>query len=48
MKRHLKKRNKKCTEMAVKDKDRCLTHSELLRNVFFMDRLKATVRKLVL
>ena len=32
--------------MAVKDKD--LTCSDLLRNLFFMDRLKAIVMELVL
>ena len=34
--------------VAVKDKDLYLTRSDLLRNVFFMDRLKAAVMKLVL
>ena len=34
--------------MAVKDKDLYLTCSDLLRNLFFMDRLKATVMELVL
>ena len=35
-------------DVAVKDKDLFLTRSDLLRNVFFMDRLKAAVMKLVL
>ena len=35
-------------QMAVKDKDLYLTRSDLLRNVFFMDRLKTAVMKLVL
>ena len=35
-------------QVAVKDKDLYLTRSDLLRNVFFMDRLKAAVMKLVL
>ena len=35
-------------QVAVKDKDLYLTCSELLRNVFFMDRLKAAVTKFVL
>ena len=35
-------------QVAVKDKDLYLTRSDLLRNVFFMDRLKAIVMKLVL
>ena len=34
-------------QVAVKDKDLYLTRSDLLRNVFFMDRLKAAVIKLV-
>ena len=34
--------------VAVKDKDLYLKRSGLLRNVFFMDRLKAAVMKLVL
>ena len=34
--------------MAAKDQDLYLTRSELLRNVFFMDRLKAAVMTLVL
>ena len=34
--------------VAVKDKDLYLTRSELLRNVFFMDRLKTAIIKLVL
>ena len=34
--------------VAVKDKDLHLMRSDLLRNVFFMDRLKAAVMKLVL
>ena len=34
--------------VAVKDKDLCLMRSELLRNVFFMDQLKAAVMKWVL
>ena len=36
------------TQVVVKEKDLYLTRSDLLRNVFFMDRLKATVMKLVL
>ena len=35
-------------QVAVKDKDFYLTCSDLLRNVFFMDRLKVAVMKLVL
>ena len=35
-------------QMAVKEKYLYLTHSDLLRNVFFMDRLKVAVMKLVL
>ena len=35
-------------QVAVKDKDLYLTCSDLLRNVFFMDRLTASVMKLVL
>ena len=35
-------------QVAVKNKDLCLTCSDLLRNVFFMDRLVAAVIKLVL
>ena len=35
-------------QVAVKDKDLYLTRSDFLRNVFFMDRLKAVVMKLVL
>ena len=35
-------------QMAVKEKDLYLTCSDLLRNVFFMDWLKAAVIKLVL
>ena len=35
-------------EVAVKDKDLYLTQSDLLRNAFFMDQLKAAVMKLVL
>ena len=35
-------------QMAVKEKYLHLTHSDLLRNVFFMDRLKVAVMKLVL
>ena len=35
-------------QVAVKDKDLYLTRSDSLRNVFFMDRLKAAVMKLVL
>ena len=35
-------------QLAVKDKDLYSTRSDLLRNVFFMDRLKAAVMKLVL
>ena len=35
-------------QVAVKDKGFYLTGSDLLRNVFFMDRLKAVVIKLVL
>ena len=34
-------------QVAVKDKCLYLTRSDLLRNVFFMDRLKAAVVKLV-
>ena len=34
--------------VAVKEKDLCLTRSELMRNAFFMDPLKAVVMKLVL
>ena len=35
-------------QVAVKDKDLYLKRPDLLRNVFFMDRLKAAVMKLVL
>ena len=35
-------------QVAVKGKDLYLTRSDLLRNVFFMDRLEAVVMKLVL
>ena len=35
-------------QVAVKDKDLYLTRSELLRYVFFMDRLNAAVIKFVL
>ena len=35
-------------QVEVKDKDLYLTRSDLLRNIFFMDRLKAAVTKLVL
>ena len=35
-------------QVAVKDKDLYLTRSDLLRNVFFMNRLKAAVMELVL
>ena len=35
-------------QVAIKDKDLYLTRSDLLRNVFFMDRLKAAIMKLVL
>ena len=35
-------------QVAVKDKYFYLTHSNLLTNVFFMNRLKAVVMKLVL
>ena len=35
-------------QVAVKDKDLYLKRSDLLRKVFFMDRLKAAVVKLVL
>ena len=35
-------------QVAVKGKDLYLKRSNLLRNVFFMDRLKAAVMKLVL
>ena len=35
-------------QVAVKDKDLYLARSDLLRNVFFMDRVKASVMKLVL
>ena len=38
----------KGNQLAVKDKDPYSTRSDLLRNAFFMDRLKATVMKLVL
>ena len=34
--------------MPVKAKDLYLTRSDLLQNLFFMDRLKAAVMKLVL
>ena len=34
-------------QVEVKDKDLHLTRSDLLRNVFFMDRLKAALMKLV-
>ena len=42
------KETKDKIQVAVKGKDLCLTRSELLRNVFFMDQLKAAVMKLVL
>ena len=32
-------------KVAVKDKDLYLMRSDLLRNIFFMDRLKAAVMK---
>ena len=35
-------------QVAIKDKDLYLTRSGLLGNVFFMDRLKAALMKLVL
>ena len=35
-------------QVAVKDKDLYLMRLDLLRNVFFMDRLKTAVMKLVL
>ena len=35
-------------QVTVKNKDFYLTRSDLLRNVFFMDRLKSAVMKLVL
>ena len=35
-------------QLAAKDKDLYLTRSDFLRNMFFMDRLKAAVMKLVL
>ena len=35
-------------QVALKDKDLYLTRSDLLRNVFFMDSLKAALMKLVL
>ena len=35
-------------QVPIKDKDPSLTHSDVLRNMFFMDRLKAAVMKLVL
>ena len=35
-------------QMTVKDKDLYLTSADLLRNLFFMDQLKAAVMKLVL
>ena len=35
-------------QVAVKDRDLYLTRSDLLRNAFFMDRLKAAVMNLVL
>ena len=35
-------------QVAVKGKDLYLTRSDLLRNIFFMDRLKAAIMKLVL
>ena len=35
-------------QVTVKDNDLFLTRSDLLRNVFFMDRLKVAVMKLVL
>ena len=34
-------------QVTVKDNDLCLTRSNLLRNVFFMNRLKAAVMELV-
>ena len=41
-------KTKNKTQVAVKDKYLYLMRSDLLRNVFFMDRLKAAVMKLVL
>ena len=35
-------------QVALKDKDLYLTCSDLLRNVFFMDRIKVAVMKLAL
>ena len=35
-------------QATVKDKDLYLTHTKFLRNLFFMDRLKAAVMKLLL
>ena len=35
-------------QVAIKDKDLYLTRSDLLRNVFFMDLMKAAIMKLVL
>ena len=35
-------------QVAVKGKDLYLTSSDLLRNIFFMDRLEAAIMKLVL
>ena len=35
-------------QVAVKDKEIYLTRSDLLRNILFMDRLKAAIIKLVL
>ena len=34
-------------QVTVKDNDLCLTRSNLLRNVFFTDRLKAAVMEIV-
>ena len=35
-------------QLAVRDKDLYLTRSDLLRNIFFMNQLKAAIMKLVL
>ena len=35
-------------QVTIKDKDLYLTRSDSLINIFFMDRLKAALRKLVL
>ena len=39
------KKTKDKSQVAVKDKDLELTRSDLLKNVFSMDRLKAAVMK---